>query len=771
MSTLTTPENSDLFRAFFEHSADSILLLENGIFTDCNQATVQMMRARDKAEFLSQHPSKLSPKFQPDGRPSGEKADEMIRLALEKGSNRFEWIHRRIDGVDIPVEVLLTPIMIGDRQVIHTVWRDISERKAAEKALEVSEAQFHSFFEQSADAILLLENGIFTDCNQATVKLMRALDKAQFLSLHPSKLSPEFQPDGRPSGEKADEMIKIALDKGSNRFEWVHRRVDGTDIPVEVLLTPILLGERQVIYTVWRDISERKRLQAEVQASLERRERQVQLSTRVSQDLASATALEEVYERVVTQVKELFNYYHTQLLRYDEAQNAVVLITGYGETGQKMLAAKHRMPLGAGLIGTAAATGQTVLRPSLRDDPDWQPNPLLPETKGEIAVPIKLGEAILGVLDVQSSEANALSADDQILLEGLCGQIAIAIESTRLRQEMNERIEETTRLYQAMSREGWQAYRQTENLPSGFIYDKMNVSPIPETGLAEELFATIPIIAPGGETVGALEVEDDPQRPFLEEDMVFLQQIAEQVALALESARLFDQTQSALAQSERLFVASRSLTQAADLQGLVKTVVETMNIPRINRAVLGLFSYGPTGELETMQIAANWWNGTGREPTKVGTTYPFETFRAFALFLNPGPVFFDDAFNDQRADPVTLQLVKDLNIRAVASLPLYLGARQIGVLLLEAEEIHHFTQEESRLFSALAPQITTVLENRRQFERAQLQAAREAALNVISQKIQSATTVEAVLQIAARELGHALGAPRTIAQLSLKDKK
>jgi K+-sensing histidine kinase KdpD len=91
--------------------------------------------------------------------------------------------------------------------------------------------------------------------------------------------------------------------------------------------------------------------------------------------------------------------------------------------------------------------------------------------------------------------------------------------------------------------------------------------------------------------------------------------------------------------------------------------------------------------------------------------------------------------------------------------------------MLQAEEPHSFTQEETRLFSSLAPQIATVLENRRQYERAQQQVERESTLNVISQKIQSATTVEAVLQIAARELGHALGAPMTIAQLSMKDKK
>jgi transcriptional regulator with GAF, ATPase, and Fis domain len=142
------------------------------------------------------------------------------------------------------------------------------------------------------------------------------------------------------------------------------------------------------------------------------------------------------------------------------------------------------------------------------------------------------------------------------------------------------------------------------------------------------------------------------------------------------------------------------------------------------------------------------------------------------MFVSPTPVFFNDAFNDERVDGTTMEVVKRLNLRAVAVLPLHLGSgqNQIGALILEAEEPHNFTPDETRLFESLAPQIATVLENRQQFEKAQRQAERETMLNTINQKIQSATSVEAVLQIAARELGHALGAPMTIAQLSMQDK-
>jgi GAF domain-containing protein len=145
----------------------------------------------------------------------------------------------------------------------------------------------------------------------------------------------------------------------------------------------------------------------------------------------------------------------------------------------------------------------------------------------------------------------------------------------------------------------------------------------------------------------------------------------------------------------------------------------------------------------------------------VGTHYPLEVIRVMPMFVSPTPVFFNDTLNDARVDNVTLELVKRQALRAVAVLPLHLGLVQIGALILEAEEPHNFTQDEIRLFTALAPQIVTLWENRRQFERAQKQAERESMLNLVTQKIQSATSVDAALQVAVRELGHALGMKAT----------
>ena len=168
---------------------------------------------------------------------------------------------------------------------------------------------------------------------------------------------------------------------------------------------------------------------------LELRANQVEISTQVAQAIATTTNLEDLYKQIVTEIKDRFGYYHTQLLRYNPDKDAVELIAGYGDIGAEMLANKHQIPMGQGLIGTATATGESTLRSDLTDDPDWSSNPLLPETKGEIAVPIKLGKEILGVLDIQSDTPHTLGSNDQLLLEGLCGQIAVAINTTRLNEE------------------------------------------------------------------------------------------------------------------------------------------------------------------------------------------------------------------------------------------------------------------------------------------------------------------------------------------------
>jgi PAS domain S-box-containing protein len=147
---------------------------------------------------------------------------------------------------------------------------------ASDGSLGDNESMFRQLFERSADAIFLFDAGreVFVDCNQAAVEMMRASSKQQLLMVHPAHLSSEFQPDGKSSREKTSEVINLALSKGSYRFEWRARRMDQTEFPLEVLLTPIQSGEHPLMATVCRDITDRKRDERkilELNSSLEQR--------------------------------------------------------------------------------------------------------------------------------------------------------------------------------------------------------------------------------------------------------------------------------------------------------------------------------------------------------------------------------------------------------------------------------------------------------------------------------------------------------------------
>ncbi len=129
-------ESERKFHELFEKSGDSILILENRKFVDCNSATIKLLGYYSKEEFLNTHPSKISPLYQSDGRLSYEKAEELMDEVIKKRTVRFEWEHLKSNGEIIPVEVLLTSISNEKgKEIIHTVWRDITERKMAQKKI------------------------------------------------------------------------------------------------------------------------------------------------------------------------------------------------------------------------------------------------------------------------------------------------------------------------------------------------------------------------------------------------------------------------------------------------------------------------------------------------------------------------------------------------------------------------------------------------------------------------------------------------------------
>jgi PAS domain S-box-containing protein len=154
---------------------------------------------------------------------------------------------------------------------INAVVLDITERKRQEERDRDNEALFRALFEGSADAHVLTALGAgFVSANQAALDLYGCASLDELLALSPASLSPEFQPDGRRSGQLAHEYMRRAIDEGTCRFEWIHMRPDGSQFHADVLLNSVDVGGTGILHGTVRDISARVQTDAALRAAGER---------------------------------------------------------------------------------------------------------------------------------------------------------------------------------------------------------------------------------------------------------------------------------------------------------------------------------------------------------------------------------------------------------------------------------------------------------------------------------------------------------------------
>jgi PAS domain S-box-containing protein len=252
--TVQLAEKQSFLQAVLESNVDGILACDSsGKLTLFNRALRELI---DDENYLA--PDKWAESYHlvmPDGvtpipserRPltralSGEIIRDEEVLAAIKGRSSLR--RMRVNGRRISDEMGNT---LGAVIAAH----DITERTAAE-------ARFRRLFECSLDPHLLVAETGIIDCNQAALTMLRCTDKAELMHKQPSDFSPEFQPGGRRSLDCQGEVNEIVERTGTHRFEWTHRRLDGTDVPVEVTLTTVELDGNKHLLSVWHDLTERK---------------------------------------------------------------------------------------------------------------------------------------------------------------------------------------------------------------------------------------------------------------------------------------------------------------------------------------------------------------------------------------------------------------------------------------------------------------------------------------------------------------------------------
>lgn len=268
--------NEKKFKDLFEKSKDPNLIIENNLIVDCNQATLDILQIKDKDEILNITPSLISPEIQFDGQLSKIKAKEMTQYALDEGSYRFEWIHKKKDGSVFPVEVLLTKILANNsHSILHVNWKDISLRKKSElelelakKELEEREDQFRAITEQATDGITLADQaGNYLFVNSKFCE-MSGYAKEELLEMTVFDM-------------KAKNQNHNTFYKSKNNLEGVPIKVNlqkknGSEYMTEVVGKNIIIGDKKLVLGTIRDISDRVKKEKELFKAIEQAEQNEQ---------------------------------------------------------------------------------------------------------------------------------------------------------------------------------------------------------------------------------------------------------------------------------------------------------------------------------------------------------------------------------------------------------------------------------------------------------------------------------------------------------------
>ena len=336
------------------------------------------------------------------------------------------------------------------------------------------------------------------------------------------------------------------------------------------------------------------------------RTRQLETVVEVGQRLSGILDLSDLMREVVTLTKETFNYYHVHV--YLREEDLLVMAEGYGQAGVEMKRQGHSISLAAeqSLVARAVRDRQIITVEDVRDNPNWLPNPLLPDTRSEMAVPIQLSGEIAGVLDVQSEHVGGLTTEDEAAMQALAGQIATALQNARLFTETQQALyqaQESQRLYTGQAWEKVSADRDTTDFEvSRSALPPLQETPTPEATTALQQGQTVDFRLPVSDIavesgqhppkipralatplklrdqiIGVLGLQDEnSERLWTEDEVALIEAVSEQMSLALESARLFEET-GRRANRERIIADMTQQVWASDeLEEVMKTAVEQL---------------------------------------------------------------------------------------------------------------------------------------------------------------------------------------------------
>ena len=309
-----------------------------------------------------------------------------------------------------------------------------------------------------------------------------------------------------------------------------------------------------------------------------RRIEQLRLVANVAKSTASIRELESLITTISDLISQRFGIYHTGIFLLDDSHEYAYLRAANSEGGQRMLKKGHRLQVGTqGIVGSVTATGIPRIALDVGMDSVHFINPDLPNTRSEIALPLKIVQETIGALDLQSVEPNAFSQEDVEVLSILANQVAIAIQNAQSFEAARQAAQDAENAYLQLTGQAWsQAIRRRQ--VRGYHFDGVGTKSIISmtTSTNGEASLQIPVRLRGQE-IGKLKLSSrERDRNWTQDEVAMAQASAERAALALENARLLEDAQRRAAREQVIGEISATVSSSSDMEEILRSAVQEL---------------------------------------------------------------------------------------------------------------------------------------------------------------------------------------------------
>jgi len=333
---------------------------------------------------------------------------------------------------------------------------------------------------------------------------------------------------------------------------------------------------------------------------------ELQTAAVIARDASLASDINELLNRTARLIRERFGYYHVGVFLNDANNEFTVLRAAAGDAGQVLLLNNHKLRIGeTGIVGTVSGSGEPRIALDVGADAVYFRNPLLPYTRSEMALPLKVGEQVIGVLDVQSEKVNAYDQNDITIMSILTDQLSIAIERTKLIQESGQNAAAMEIALQTQTSRAWREYLSRAQKVRGYRYSGVQVEPITSNDLnigskdEDGSKASDKASRRKGTSRSGTEVKIPIQlrnmvigniNLHFASDKIpantrhFIEEASNRLSLALENARLFQDAQHFATQEQQINLISGRIQQSTELetilQNTIKELGKSLGVPK-----------------------------------------------------------------------------------------------------------------------------------------------------------------------------------------------